>query len=121
MELRKLTQNDCEITLDVLEEYADPADMLISGELEYRDQELQEIENIKSRIRYGDQWAWCTVKVSVKWGTFEGVDYLGGCSYKDENEFRAPGGCYQDMIEEALADLNNKIAATHAAIKTLEV
>ena len=121
MELRKLTQNEIEITLELLEEYGDLEDQLISGEAEYLELEKQEIETIRRRLECGDLWAWCTVKVSAKWGTFEGVDYLGACSYQDENEFRAPGGYYQGMIEEALADLNNQIAATHAAIKTLEV
>jgi hypothetical protein len=56
-----------------------------------------------------NEWAWCSVKVTAKWAGFEGVDYLGGCSYLDEADFRQPGGYFEDMQKEALTDLKRNI------------
>ena len=74
------------------------------------DDELdREIANeIIERLERGDLWAWCCVKVTaalvVDDLTFEGVDYLGGCSYADEDDFKR-GGYWESMKDQALDDL----------------
>src|SRR3972149_4055343 len=67
------------------------------------------IANIRRRLENGDLWAWCCVKVSARWGGFEGVDYLGACCYEDEASFMQDGGYYQDMKERALEDLESQL------------
>jgi len=57
-----------------------------------------------------NEWAWCVVKVTAKWGGFEGTNYLGQCSYKDEADF-AKGGYLPQMKAEALDDLKANIKA----------
>ena len=64
-----------------------------------------------SRLDHGDQWAWCSVKVEVRWNGFRGTDYLGCCSYESEEDFRK-SEYYNDMISEALAELNREVAST---------
>lgn len=57
-------------------------------------------------------WGWAVVTVSATWETMLGVSVLGGCSYKDEADFKA---CpyYADMVKEALADLNSQAEKLH--------
>jgi hypothetical protein len=57
-----------------------------------------------------NEWAWCTVKVTAKWGGFEGTSYLGQCSYKDEDDF-AKGGYLPQMKDDAVVELRDNIKA----------
>jgi len=71
---------------------------------------------ILARLDDGDVWAWASVKVEARYegvDTFNdedivGVDYLGACNYKDEEDFkRCP--YYEDMCSEARDDLYAQI------------
>ena len=65
----------------------------------------------------GNEWAWFSAHVvataEVDGVAFEGHDYLGGCSYTCEEDFRA---CdyFEDMCAAARADLEEKIEAHRA-------
>lgn len=61
---------------------------------------------INARIEDGDEWVWCTVKVTATlgWGLVSASRYLGQCSYADEPAFRADV-YFDDMRAEALDDL----------------
>ena len=59
-------------------------------------------KDINRRLDSGDVWAWCTVHVIAHWTNeegqeFTGDDYLGGCSYASEADFKQPHGYYDDM------------------------
>ena len=59
-------------------------------------------------------WAWAAVEVQAVavftgGGEVIGSDFLGGCSYGSENEFKAEGGYFEDMKIEALSDLMGKL------------
>ena len=70
----------------------------------------REVEhNILCRLQQGDVWAWAAVTIVVVWGQFEGRAYLGCCSYADENDFRQPGCYFDDLVAEALAELNRSV------------
>lgn len=70
----------------------------------------REVEDeILRRLERGDVWAWAMVTVTVSWGPLSASDHLGCCSYADEEDFRQPGGYFDDMSDEALDELN-KIA-----------
>lgn len=64
--------------------------------------------DIAKRLDQGDDWAWCVVTVTAAFGPWSGQDSLHGCSYHDEADFRA-GGYFDDMQDEALADLAREI------------
>lgn len=64
------------------------------------------IKRLESNI-----WAWCCVCVTAKWKGLEGTDYLGSCSYKDENDFKQPGGYYEEMKEKAYDNLIEQLNA----------
>lgn len=67
-----------------------------------RDREVE--DEIIARLRDGDTWAWCAVKVTVTAGGVEASDYLGACSYADETDFRACGN-FADMIDACVAEI----------------
>lgn len=70
----------------------------------------RKVENkIIAQLNLGNQWAWCCVKVTVKFGQLEGNAYLGCCSYKSEKEFRQEGGYYIGMVDEALDELTEQV------------
>jgi hypothetical protein len=65
-----------------------------------------------------NEWAWCCVRVVATWGEFEGDAYLGCCSYESEEDFKQ-GGYYDDLANEALSALDQRIAATFESIRPL--
>lgn len=74
-------------------------------------------EYVRQQLRDGNEWAWCRVHVRATWWDrrtgreYEGDDYLGGCSYGSEEDFKQPGGYYDDMKAQAYADLVAKYEA----------
>jgi hypothetical protein len=70
---------------------------------------------ITRQLEAGNQWAWCSVKVTAKWTDqdsgerYEGTDYLGGCCYKSEKNFSHPSGYLPQMKDAAYDDLIEKI------------
>ena len=116
--MRELIESDVVFTLDVeQDECCDVrGNAMVSGD----DDADKAVEDaILARLDDGDVWAWASVCVKATWGGFTGTDYLGGCSYKDEADFTAPGGYYEDMKAAALDDLNAKVKASHKAMLAL--
>lgn len=86
--------------------------LICSGDAEF---DAQIIDETLQRVNSGDVWAWCTVELR---GTYRGVltasDYLGGCSYANEQEFKQEGGYYQDMKQSVLRLLQDQIQLVNA-------
>jgi hypothetical protein len=61
------------------------------------------------------------VTVTVSWGPFSASDHLGCCSYADEGDFRQPGGYFDDMIDEALEELNKIVLDAYRQLKEREL
>ena len=81
----------------------------------------REVEhNILSRIQQGDTWAWAAVTVTASWGPFSASDHLGCCSYANEEDFRQPGGYFDDMVAQAIEDLNRLALDAYRQLKTRE-
>lgn len=118
MRIRELTADEVEFTLEIEEDGVPEEGDFDSGEPE-KDEELR--RELRKRLANGDLWAWCTVVVTAKWKGWKGVDTLGGCSYKDEADFRQEDGYFGDMKERALEDLNKSIAKCAAEIGELAV
>ncbi len=79
------------------------------------DQEVE--QNILERLQQGDVWAWGAVTVTVSWGPFSASDHLGCCSYADEEDFRQPCGYFDDMVDEALSELNQTALGAYQQLK----
>ena len=90
----------------------------VSGDDDF-DREVE--HNILCRLQQDQVWAWAAVTVIVAWGSFEGRAYLGCCSYADENDFKQPGGYFDDMVAEALDELNRTISEAYQQMKEREM
>ena len=101
--IRKLTMDEVEFRVE-----CEPEHESIRGNCSAIDEATdRETERwVHDQLRSGNEWAWCCVWVVATWNGFEGDAYLGCCSYESEASFVAPGGYYDDMKAEALADLN---------------
>lgn len=64
---------------------------------------------VREMRQHNRRWGWCqvTVMVKLKKGPqdLEGNAYLGECSYKSRQDFIDHSGYYEDMVKDALADL----------------
>ncbi len=95
------TIKQVEFTLECM-----PEDLQIHGNASAIDEDTDnEIEQmIIDQLNDGNEWAWCCVKMTASWKGIEGTDYLGGCSYKSEEDFKKYG-YYEDMKLQAYNDL----------------
>lgn len=109
MELRELTADDVEFELIREEEWLDPSECF---------EDEGAIAWVREQAAKGNEWAWFAAKVVARWNGFEGVDYLGACSYESEEDFRA---CpyFEDLKAQALDDLNWNIYKTAKRFKPL--
>jgi hypothetical protein len=60
---------------------------------------------IEDQLQRGNEWAWCSIKISVSYGGLTRHEYLGGCSYESEKSFVEGSGYYDDMVTTALKEL----------------
>lgn len=66
----------------------------------------RDVKMARKALHDGDVWGWCAVKVTGRWNGLEASDHLGACSYMDENDFKTPGGYYDDMRANVLKELD---------------
>ena len=66
-------------------------------------------DKILERLELDDVWAWASVEVRAEFRGLSASTYLGECSYDSEEDFRASGGYFDDMVAEAIKELNDKI------------
>lgn len=84
-----------------------PEDIQIEGNASAIDPETDADNEkwIRDELDSGNEWAWCTVKVTLKWKAWEGTDYLGACSYRSMHEFKSQDGYFPDMVSRAFDEL----------------
>ena len=118
MYIRPITREETTITVT-----AEPEDIPVRGNASASGDERfdREVENgLLERLDRGDVWAWASVTVTVSWDNFEAPSHLGCCSYEDEQDFRQAGGHFDDMIAEALDEVNQEILDLYSRLKTRE-
>lgn len=104
--MRLLRKDEVTFSLEIEEEPSPVrGNFMATEDLE---QDKRDEDEIIARLRRGDDWAWCTVKVTATWGDFSDYAYLGGCSYADEKDFKRDG-YYDGMCDEAFDALNVKL------------
>jgi hypothetical protein len=114
--MRRLAEKDVDFEIEV-----EPEHIPVEGNASAIDPETDDeiAEEIYAQLDRGNVWAWCTVHVIASWKNFQGDDYLGGCSYKSEAEFKRDA-YYADMKKVALDDLNEKVAAAYEGMRGLK-
>lgn len=68
-----------------------------------------EEDKVIQRLDDGDVWAWCSIEVRGIWEGLTASDYLGGCSYDSEEDFKR-GGYYDDMLQTVTRELQQMAA-----------
>lgn len=89
-----------------------PEDIPFEGNCSAIDDETDKANEdmIREQLDNGNEWASCTVKVTASYKGLQAEDYLGGCSYKSEADFKKDG-YYQDMMNNTYADIVKQIEA----------
>ena len=64
---------------------------------------------IRDQLERGNEWAWCSVKLSVTYKGITCCDYLGGCSYESKKSFVEGDGYYDDMVDTAVRELASEL------------
>lgn len=97
-----------EVTVHAEQDICDPlGNVLVSGDAEV---DAQAEREVFERLDRGDIWAWATVKVFAEVEGIKGESqWLGGCNYASESDFRESGCYFDDMKAEAIADLRAKL------------
>lgn len=115
--MRRLTETDVTFKIRCLpEEIPVRGNALASGDPA---EDKRTEDEIIARLESGDDWAWCTVEVIARWEDFSAIETLGACSYASEEDFRQPGGYFDDMKAAALDALNEKITRFDSKLSKL--
>ena len=108
MPCRTLTQEDVRTELSVFPEEDLPVhgNACYSGDKEF-DQMVE--KEILARLEQNDVWAWAMVRVTVEWEGLVSTQYIGGCCFENEEDFRNNSGYFECMVDEAVGRLNKRI------------
>ena len=115
--MRKISYDDLEWRVECLSEDTPIEGNAMSSGDDDLDRRVE--RRISQDFEGGNQWAWCTVKVSC-WlpmvPQITGEDYLGCCNYDSESDFRC-GGYFDDMKEQAYDDLTMQLSVVEKEIE----
>lgn len=107
MPCKTLSQNDVQIQVEALPECIPvKGNAMCSGDEDF-DRQVE--SEILERLEQDDLWAWATVCVTAEWEGQRETTYLGCCCYEGEEEFRQEGGYFDDMVDEAISNLNRRL------------
>lgn len=100
------------VEIDDLESRYDVEIIIHPEEISPRDSfEFEEdVKHVLNGIESGNEWAWCLVEVKVSFGGAESSDFLGGCSYGNEEDFKR-GGYYYDMLINAIEEVEGLVVS----------
>jgi hypothetical protein len=119
MKIRELTEKDVAFEIECMPEDESPIGHFQSGDPEYEESDNAFERKIMREVEW-NQWVWCCVKVTAKFEGFEGVDFLGCCSYESQDDFEK-NGYFEDMKTEALNDLNQELQAVADTVGGLAI
>jgi hypothetical protein len=74
------------------------------------------VESVNSMIDKDDTWGWCQVTITAHFGPFNGKAHLGGCSYESEQDFVENSSYYDQMVAEAIEEVQQEINAAYEMI-----
>src|SRR5688500_7160137 len=97
LHIKRLEDLGDEIEFEREEEEISPEDGLYTDE---------QANYVREQYNNGNEYAWFSAKVTVKYKGFEATDYLGCCSYKSEKDFKQNSGYYKDMVMTCISEIN---------------
>jgi hypothetical protein len=117
MSWKKLNKNDINIRITAYpEDIPVKGNAICSGNEDF-DQQVE--SEILERLEQDEVWAWATVCVTAEWEGLKEEGYLGCCCYADEKEFCQEGGYYEEMVEEAINNLNKRMQNLYKKMSVL--
>lgn len=108
--MRKLTKDEVEFSVTIESE-----DLSVRGNYmctEDPEADKKAEDEILTRLKHGDIYAWCVIKVTAKWEEFEGFATLGGVSFSENEDGQKQAEMEAEdhgMFAEALEDLNKNL------------
>lgn len=114
--MRKLTEAEVTFTIRCEEEGIPVRGNAMGSGNDEDDRRVEEA--IIDELESGNPWAWCCIGVIAEWNGFKAHDYLGCCSYENEEDFKE-SGYYVDMKVEALKKLNDDLETMVDRLKPL--
>lgn len=81
----------------------------------------RDVQWARDQLASGNLWGWCCVEVRASFADWRASDFLGGCSYENEDAFKVPGGYYDDMVNSAIEELALKMERALSAIEAVQV
>jgi len=111
--MKKLTEENVKFSVE-----CHPEDVTVRGNCSSIDPvtDAEAEKWILDQLESGNQWAWCAVRVTAtllyrdgRKSNITGENWIGCCSYFGASDFCKPGGYWDDMKLEALADLQSKV------------
>lgn len=104
--IRPPEMDECEFILTCEPEYDSPEGSFASSDDE---RDAEDVARIIAESQW-NEWAWCIAKVECNWRGIKGEDFLGGCNYASEKDFRE-GGYFEDMKTESYRRMIESIEA----------
>ena len=115
--IKKLTVDDVSVRLYAADEDRAPYEAMQPASSAESEQFAQAVKSMKDQ---SPVWGWCVVIVHVVWGPFEAKQYMGECSYESADDFKENSGYYDDMVKEALSEINADIQAVLVDLRNKE-
>ena len=119
MSIRSIQRHEARISIRAEPEWVPVEGNAMASGDDALDREVE--QEILQRLNQGDIWAWAAVTVEASWKSFRGIATLGCCSYESEEEFCQPDGYFDDLVSEALEDLNREVSEAHQNLKEREL
>lgn len=116
--MRQITLEEIDFSLIVEQDFIGVRGNAIASGDEQFDKQYE--DGILDRLDSGDEWAWAMVEIRGTWNGISASDYLGGCTYDDEQDFIENSGYYDDMREAVRAEIQKQVEAIAANIAEWE-
>lgn len=76
------------------------------------------ITSVKKNLK-NSKWGWCCATIRATYKGFTGSAYLGQCSYLNKEDFIANSGYYDQLVAEAVENLNEDILLGFTKVRDL--
>ncbi len=112
----RVTADICNVTITPSDNDQSPRESYLVPHVSFDEEDVNRFVNdVYEMIDKYDLWGWCQVEVKASYASLCGAAYLGGCSYEGEEDFKK-GGYFEQMADEAIAELQQNIDDTYKLI-----
>jgi hypothetical protein len=114
----KLTKENVIITIRAEEEDVSPKESYRIPGVKHRKSDVKRyVDAVDDMVRkHGLPWGWCQVTITARYASLSGSAHLGACSYESDEDFEKNSGYYDQMVAEALDELQTNVDGTYRLI-----